>query len=183
MDAFQGNYRTQPRDMRYFSAFYLFLRMLMLAQPQIFPSTMSLFSSGILSLASAVIVTIFQPYKVKTHNTMDTVMMFLMGIYFLSYYVNIILTTSPSHQWIIAAVTQGLSLITLFCYFASLVLWKLLHQKIKAMIGKVQEMWKSVGDHSNEEGIESFDHDRDIDITERNSYTPLLGYSHENPTY
>ena len=183
MDAFQGNYRTQPRDMRYFSAFYLFLRMLMLAQPQIFPSTMSLFSSGILSLASAVIVTIFQPYKVKTHNTMDTVMMFLMGIYFLSYYVNIILTTSPSHQWIIAAVVQGVSIITLFCYFASLVLWKLLHQKIKAMIRKVQEMWKSVGDHSNGEGIESFDHDRDIDITERNSYTPLLGYSHENPTY
>ena len=32
MDAFQGSYRTQPHDMRYFSAFYLFLRMLMLAQ-------------------------------------------------------------------------------------------------------------------------------------------------------
>ena len=187
MDAFQGSYRTQPYDMRYFSAFYLFLRILVLAQPLIFLSAMMFFTSGILSLASAAIVTISQPYKDKAHNTMDTVMMLLMGTYFLSYYVNIMLTTSPSHQsMIIASVVQGLSVVTLFCYFASLAIWKLLHLKIRAMIRAVQEKWKSVGDHrdhSNGEGIESFDRDRDFDITMRNSYPPLLGYSQENPTY
>ena len=31
MDVFLGSYRTQPRDMRYFAAFYLFLRALLLA--------------------------------------------------------------------------------------------------------------------------------------------------------
>ena len=32
MDAFQGSYKTEPRDLRYFSAFYLLLRLLMLLQ-------------------------------------------------------------------------------------------------------------------------------------------------------
>jgi hypothetical protein len=50
MDAFQGSYRIQPRDLRHFSTLYLVLRMLLLLQFQIFPSTLMFFTSGIQQL-------------------------------------------------------------------------------------------------------------------------------------
>ena len=178
MDAFQGSYRTQPRDMRYFSAFYLFLRILILAQPQIFLSKMY-FSSGILFLVSAAALTIFKPYKYKTHNTIDSILMLVTGMYFLSKYINIITLnvgkTSYKNQVTFAAIVQLLSVFTLFLYFVSLLMWKLLHLKVQALIRKVRSKWNAIhgsGDHSNGEGIESFD--RDIDIKEHTSYPPLL---------
>ena len=122
MDAFQGSYRTHSRDMRYFSAFYLFLQILILAQPQIFPYIM-FFTSGILSLASAAAVTIFQPYKVKSHNTMDSVMMLLMGVYFLSYliwnyctYTMDLMQNSLEHTYFLKGGAGDLIFTTCDCY-------------------------------------------------------------------
>ena len=177
MDAFQGSYRTQPRDMRYFSAFYLFLRMLMLAQPQIFPSTLFFFTSGILSLASAAAVTIFQPYKVKSHNTMDSVLMLLMGIYFITYHEVIVLTSLDyGHQWVVAAAISYLSTITLIAIFFSLILWKLLGSVIQDMVRKLRGKWKSVwrrhGENSNGEETDLLD--RELDISAAHSYSSLL---------
>ena len=86
MDAFQGSYRIEPHDLRYFSAFYLLLRMLILLQPHIFQSTLSLLASGLLSFASASVIAIFRPYKVSKHNRVDSVMLMLMGIYFVGYH-------------------------------------------------------------------------------------------------
>ena len=188
MDAFQGSYRTQPRDMRYFSAFYLFLRILILAQPQIFPSYIMFFTSGILSLASAAAVTIFQPYKVKSHNTMDSVMMLLMGVYFLCYYGTIVLTQlGYGHQWNVVASIHGIAVAILVVWFLLLLFWKLLHLQIpQALIKKAKESYNSVlrkfgtRDHSNGDVIESFV--REIDTSETNSYPPLLGEA-PKPTY
>ena len=50
MDTFLGSYKTEPRDLRCFSALYLLLRMLVLAQPHFFPSQLMLFTSGKLGL-------------------------------------------------------------------------------------------------------------------------------------
>ena len=61
MDAFQGSYKLEPRDLRYFSAFYLFLRLLMLAHVELFLSPQSFYISGILSLASAAVMATCQP--------------------------------------------------------------------------------------------------------------------------
>ena len=84
MDAFQGSYKLERRDLRYFSAFYLLLRLLMLAHVELFLSPQSFYISGILSLAAAAIVAISQAYKVSTHNTVDSVLLLLMGVYFIS---------------------------------------------------------------------------------------------------
>ena len=180
MDAFQGSYRTQPRDMRYFSAFYLFLRILMLVQFEIFLSPEMYFSSGILFLTSAAAVTIFQPYNCKNHNTIDSILMLLTGMYFLSKYINIITLNvgeaSYRNQVTFAATVQLLSVFTLFLYFVSLLMWKLLHLKVKALVRKVRVKWNTYhGERRNGEGIESFD--RDID-----SYLPLL-HSQDNQIY
>ena len=185
MDAFQGSYRTQPRDMRYFSAFYPFLRILVLAQSQIFLSPEMYFSSGILFLTSAAAVTIFQPYKVKTHNAVDSILMLLSGVYFLSKYINIIalsIISEPGNRVTFAATAQLLSVISLIFYFVSLIMWKLLHLKVQALIRKVRMKWNAIHeDNSNGDGVESLD--RDFDIKERKGYPPLLQHSRENPTY
>ena len=189
MDAFQGSYRTQPCDMRYFSAFYLFLRVLMLAQPQIFWSSMMLFTSGILSLASAAVVVTFQPYKEKAHNVIDTVLMLLLGIYFLSYYANNCEQSSSGyrHQLIYVFAVQILCVTAFLAFFISLIMWKLFHLRVQALFAKAKVKWNSLCshhsdiDHSNGEGIESFN--RDLDITEHSGYPPLLGQSQERPTY
>ena len=185
MDAFQGSYRTQPRDMRYFSAFYLFLRILIIAQAQIFMSSVMIFTSGILSLASAAAVVTFEPYKVKTHNTVDTVLMLLMGTYFLCYYANhLLLALGYKHQWIYIAIIEGVSVSTLFLYYVLLLAWKLLHLKVQALRRRIRVKWNMNTvhrDNSNGEVIESFD--RDLGIANRNNYPPLLGHYQENPTY
>ncbi len=69
MDAFQGSYKLHPCDMRYFSAFYLFLHVLMFVHAELFPSPMTLYISGIITLASAILIALFQPYKVNAHNS------------------------------------------------------------------------------------------------------------------
>ena len=175
MDAFQGSYRIQPHDLRYFSAFYLLLRMLMLLQFQIFPSSQMLFTSGILSLMSAAIIIIFQPYKVRTHNKIDSVLMMLMGIYFVSYHAQL----SRSHQDSdIPFVFQETSVALLLLYMVSLLMWKLAGGKILAMVEKAEVVWHSIIGHRREnnghggEGIDVFDRDLDAD-----SYPPLLAGS------
>ena len=155
MDAFQGSYRTEPRDLRYFSAIYLLLRMLMVMQFQFFSAEVMLFTSGILSLAAAVVVAVFQPYKVKSHNTIDSVLMVLLGIYFLSYHAQLPLCRSRSNR--VPVAVGYISIALLLLYFISLVVLKLLGRKIRAMVRKVKMMR---GGHAAEPGerfLESFD--------------------------
>ena len=167
MDAFQGSYRTQPRDLRSFSAFYLLLRLLILAQALISTSLM-FYTSGILSLMGAAVVCILQPYKMKAHNTIDTVLLLLMGIYFISYYNMIVLTSlNYSIDWITSAVCQALSLALIILYFVLLLLWKLLHLKILALFRKVNAAWNSINQqNARKEFIASFDRDDDSDVSE-----------------
>ena len=72
MDAFQGCYKTHPQDLRYFSAFYLLMRVILMLQVQLFHSSLMLYTSGILSLMGAAIIALFQPYKQHVHNKLDT---------------------------------------------------------------------------------------------------------------
>ena len=85
MDAFQGSYRIEPHDYRYFSAFYLLLRILVIVQVQIFTSALLFYASAMTSLIFAVVLAAFQPYKVSAHNNRDSILLVLMGGYFASY--------------------------------------------------------------------------------------------------
>ena len=182
MDAFQGCYRTHPRDLRYFSAFFLLLRVLLLAQVVLFPTYVLLFNSGVLSFAGAAVVAVLQPYKVKSHNTVDTVLLLLMGVYFTSYY-DLILLTSLNYQlqWLIAAICQGFSIAFLILYLISLLLWKLLRFKLLALIRRARSAWSSrnIQRIHTTDFINSFDGRRDSDT---NIYPQLLGRS-VMPTY
>ena len=83
MDAFQGNYRTEPRDLRYFSAFYLFLRIIVFVAI-ISAGTVCIFPffAFVITLGTLVFAT-FQPYKNKKHNRLDIISLLTMATTYL----------------------------------------------------------------------------------------------------
>ena len=171
MDTFQGCYRTHPRDLRYFSAFYLLLRVFLLVQWYIFFSDTTEYTSGILSLAGAAAIAVFQPYKVKAHNKVDVVLLLLMATYFNSVTANPLndqAAASPTYY--VISVFEGLSLALPTLYFITVIVWKLFHSRIKVLVRKVQGLCK----HSStkEEVVESFIMDRHKDQHTNND--PLL---------
>ncbi len=179
MDVFQGCYRTHPRDLRYFSAFYLLLRILLLIQWYTFFSGKMLYTSGMLAFLGAAVVAAFQPYKVKAHNTVDTVLMLLMGVYFISLREN-----ADYYETAYPKFFEVLSLILIILYFFLLLAWKLqLHLKIRGLIKKAKGAMNTKGNRHEEEVIESFARDYDITPDRTQSYPPLLASQQEISTY
>ena len=175
MDVFQGSYRTRPRDMRYFAAFYLFLRVLMLAQWQIFLSYQMLYMSGIISIAAAAMVTLFQPYSISQHNSIDSVLLTLMGVYYISYYIRVIIGKKVT----ILTISEGLSAGLLILYFLLLLMWKLFYSKLKLLFNKCKSTVCNHGDQTNESSIEPFH--RDYGASDRHTYSPLLSPQQIHP--
>ena len=71
MDAFQGSYKTEPWDLRYFSGFYLLLRFLALLTTEGIASVVYLPTIANLMVVAALIIGMFEPYKTSFHNKMD----------------------------------------------------------------------------------------------------------------
>jgi hypothetical protein len=132
------------------------------------------FTSGMLFLISAAVVVVFQPYKVRAHNTVDSTLMILSGVLCISFYAH------DENRIIISF--QDLSVSLLLLYFISLLVWKLVGGKLQALMRKIKAVWSSIVHHPREcregEAVESFD--RELD-SGRNSHTPLLGGS-QRPT-
>ena len=61
MDTFQGSYKIEPYDLRYFSAFYLLLRFLFLIIVEVMESFFAIPTLAITMLLSALIFALFQP--------------------------------------------------------------------------------------------------------------------------
>ena len=80
MDAFQGSYKTSPRDMRSFSAFYFFLRFLLLSCEAKVKSRLYFIVVAILMLWGCFVMATFQPYKNRLHNIMDMVTLLILAL-------------------------------------------------------------------------------------------------------
>lgn len=166
MDAFQGCYRTHPRDMRYFAAYYLLLRILMLAQVQVFRSKLMLYVLGILSFVSAALVALFQPYRVQARNKIDSILMLVMGVYFISFHeIVVLIKIQQGRQWVVPSVFQESTIGILALALISLVMWKPFCWTVQAAIKKIKAR-RNRGDDE----IISFDRDHGTD-----NYPPLLG--------
>ena len=176
MDAFQGSYKTEPRDYRYFSAFYLLLRMLVIVQVQIFTSAFLFYISAMISLLFAIMLAAFQPYKVSAHNYRDSILLMLMGGYFASYGTSEFLTLLGYYSEVsIVLGFASLFAISLALYFILVVASKLFGSQVKLIIQKGQQIWSTLCNQKHtEQSIESFDRDSPIDESQRN-YPPLLG--------
>ena len=73
MDAFQGCYKFEPYDCRYWAAFYLFLRIAVLAIFALTQDFMFAVLCGILFIAVVVITAIVRPYRESVYNVIDLV--------------------------------------------------------------------------------------------------------------
>ena len=169
MDAFQGSYKLEPRDLRYFSAFYLLLRLLMLAHVELFLSPQNFYISGIISLAAAVTVAICQPYKVNTHNTVDSVLLVLMGVYFISCSEVYLLGVSGFfHDLRFPRAIQGICLSLIVLYFICFVTWRLIGQKTYALMRTFRRKIKTV--FQKDDRAESIDDARCVSSDEIEDY-------------
>ena len=175
MDAFQGSYKTQPHDYRYFSAHYLLLRILLLAQQQIFLSALLIYTSGIIALISAVVMIAFQPYKVNAHNKIDAMLLLLMALFFISTYEeDTALFYFSFQQADIVGVVIITSALILLLYLILLITWKVFG--VKKIAPKLKDLWQYIvcnhRENIIEASIETFD--KDITIHRSECYPPLL---------
>ena len=74
MDAFQGCYKFEPYDCRYWAAFYLFLRIVILAIFALTQSGYLLLVSGILIIPVVSLLAVVRPYRQTVYNVVDIVM-------------------------------------------------------------------------------------------------------------
>jgi len=123
MDAFHGNYKIKPYDMRYFAAFYFFQRVLFFFLLSFFHSNVSLTVAGIILLFTAVVVTVFQPYKNPIQNQLDT---FFLTSSSMSHLILCALYMSgkQDHQHVpLLTVLLVISMATLFTAYMIALLW------------------------------------------------------------
>ena len=80
MDAFQGSYKTQPRDLRYFSAYYLLLRFVIICASGMVVIPFSLYLGAYIMITAAITFAVFRPYKTNAHNIMDVVCLLLVAL-------------------------------------------------------------------------------------------------------
>ncbi len=74
MDAFQGCYKFEPHDCRYWAAFYLFLRLAILVIFALTQSGYFVLVVGILLVPTVSLLLIIRPYRQNVYNAIDTVM-------------------------------------------------------------------------------------------------------------
>ena len=84
MDAVQGCYRTTPVDLRYFSAFYLFLCFLCQTVVMFFKTMAFLPIITFILMVSSLIFAVVQPYKDRNHNRLDLVCLLLATLFYAS---------------------------------------------------------------------------------------------------
>ena len=74
MDAFQGCYKFEPYDCRYWAAFYLFLRIAVLVIFALTQSGYFILVTGILLVPIASLLSVVRPYRENIYNIIDSVM-------------------------------------------------------------------------------------------------------------
>ena len=124
MDAFQGCYKFEPYDCRYWAAFYLFLRIAVLA---IFASTQGIFFvvvCGTLFIPAVVLTAIVRPYRESVYNVIDLVIFLaFIQVCFSGTGIELVL---PSQSFLFVATMLGIGIIIPLMYIILLELYKLL---------------------------------------------------------
>ena len=113
MDAFQGSYKTEPRDLRQFSSLYLLLRFLVLCTL----SGLYISFCGVIILASTLLFTIFQPYKNSLHNKFDIVSLLLLSLLCFSFssFINIVYVSWQQYYLSMVFLLGSVALICVHC--------------------------------------------------------------------
>ena len=123
MDAFQGSYKTAPRDMRFFSAFYFFLRFLLLFCEAKIESRLYLVVFAIIMLFGCFVMIAFKPYKSRLHNIMDSVTLLIVALFYTVFSAYLI-AMFIDHAWFnFELVLMGFVLLALVMYCLCILVW------------------------------------------------------------
>jgi hypothetical protein len=102
MDAFQGSYKTRPRDLRCFSAYYLLIRFSLLFSTSYIVSSFFVLVSAFVLVISSFIFLFFQPYINNSHNKVDSGLMLLMALLYVGV-AGDIMGTFFAYDWLATA--------------------------------------------------------------------------------
>ena len=110
MDAFQGCYKFEPYDCRYWTAFYLFLRIAVFI---IFACTQTAYFvvvAGIFMIPVACLTAIVRPYKKNVYNIIDVVLFLVFSHVCLSLAL-VTLSTFDRRYFVFATILAAISLL------------------------------------------------------------------------
>ena len=129
MDAFQGCYRFEPYDCRYWAAFYPLLRIIFLAIFALTPSVYFVIVTGILLITVTALVAVVQPYRQTMYNVVDT--LFFLAFVLLCFSISgLVLSASYYERYQdFASVMVGIALMLPLIYVTVLVVIKILPNK------------------------------------------------------
>lgn len=170
MDAFQGSYRTEPRDLRYFSAFYLLLRFLTTLATNGLASVIHVPAVATIMILSALVISLCRPYKNNHHNILDGVLMLCGALVYtmvtadaLSFYLD--------YYWL--ALTDGLFYSVSIGVFLLYWLLRIPYKKLKVAFFNVLQ-WRPHRKRSSRllESIETFDRENYAPVP--NEHDPLV---------
>ena len=124
MDAFQGCYKFEPYDCRYWAAFYLFLRIAILAIFALIQGVFFVVVCGTLFIPAVVLTAIVRPYRGSVYNVIDLVIFLVfIQICFLTAGIALVL---PGQSFLFVATMLGIGIIIPLMYIILLALYKLL---------------------------------------------------------
>ena len=133
MDAFQGCYKFEPYDCRYWSAFYLFIRMAILSIFAFTQSGYGLLVSGIFLIPVTALFAIVRPYRQNCYNVIDTVM--LLSLILLCFAgVGFSLSSFDRRYESLVTIMAGGSLVLPIVYIAVLLIKYVIPGKLVAVV-------------------------------------------------
>lgn len=132
MDAFQGCYRHNPRDCRYFAALYLFVRILQLLTFAFVRDFIFIPLMGFYFLALTAALTFIEPYTDNAHNKIDKVFfLWFSSAYFLtalSFYLRPSEPQIPTQQ--IYTISMGLLAVLPITYGGVMIVGRIIPSKL-----------------------------------------------------
>ncbi len=159
MDAFQGCYRLEPYDMRFFSAYYIFLRVFILFLTATIHSIFMFSATTLCLVLNALLVNFIQPCRSQTHNKMDGLAMSMLAFFYVSllamlttFYLDIYWLT-PSN------ISFYSSIFIIMSFFTVVFTWTMFRHKLRKLYQKLQSClrkWKYGHAVDREDSLQSF---------------------------
>ena len=160
MDAFQGCYKFEPYDCRYFSGFYLFLRVAILVIFLVTESTYVIFFSGIAIIPAIIFLLIIKPYAQKIYNTIDAIILILFALF--CYGASAITLSNFNHKYrSFSSIIVGVGLLFPTIYAIMLVVYTILPKCAKLRIKRYFRKFTSVNHDQYEDALLEVGEDSD----------------------
>ncbi len=171
MDAFQGSYKTEPYDLRYFSAYYQFFRFMLILLAIISMSRFYIPLSAILLTVAALVFFLFQPYKNNNHNIIDIVSMILAALFYMLFTADMFsLHIDP--YWLVLARPSFLGFaVVLFLYMIAVFIPNWFYLYVNRKLRLVFFWIKNYRKNDTSKPFEGID---------RRDYPPLLQDKHQH---